>query len=79
MKSPFPLIYSTKSEVSLNNDYTSYIAKYVSSQTNEFITGHLPLTELDSFNATLKNMGIENMIALRQVQYDRYKKNLTID
>jgi hypothetical protein len=48
-------------------------------QTNEFITGHLPLTELDSFNATLKNMGIENMIALRQVQYNRYKKNLTID
>lgn len=79
VKSPFPLIYSTESEVSLNNDYTSYIAKYVSSQTNEFITGHLPLTELDSFNATLKNMGIENMIALRQVQYNRYKKNLTID
>lgn len=76
VKAPFPLIYSTSEEAEQSNGYSNYIAKYVEQQSEAYILGKQSIDELDNFNAALKNMGIEDIIKLKQKQYNRYIKFL---
>lgn len=41
---------------------------------NKFIMGKEPLDNFDSFVQTLKNMGIDDVLAVEQAAYDRYVK-----
>ena len=40
-------------------------------QKKKFITGNRPLTEWNSYVDTLKQMGIEDVVAVKQAWYDR--------
>lgn len=53
---------------SIINDANTYINESVA----KFITGATPLSEYDKFIATLKEMGVEEAIALLQDSYDRF-------
>lgn len=53
---------------SILNDVTTYIYESVA----KFIIGTTPLSEFDHFVETLKNMRIEEAIAIKQAAYDRY-------
>jgi putative aldouronate transport system substrate-binding protein len=55
---------------SIINDANTFINESVA----KFITGATPLSEYDSFIATLKGMGVEDAVALMQDSYDRFMK-----
>jgi len=55
---------------SIINDANTYINETVA----KFITGAVPLGEYDNFIATLKEMGVDEAIALLQESYDRFLK-----
>ncbi len=54
------------------NSKFSDIDTYMDESISKFIVGDLSLDEFDSFTAKLKEMGIEDCIALEQTAYDRY-------
>ena len=41
---------------------------------NKFIMGKEPLDNFDKFVQTLKDMGIDDVLAVEQAAYDRYMK-----
>jgi putative aldouronate transport system substrate-binding protein len=51
------------------------IDTYVQEQVVKFIRGDRPLSEFDSFAATLRTMGIEEVIEMKQIQYERFLEN----
>lgn len=60
-----------------NTEYSSYyveIESYVQENNVKFITGERSLDEYDDYKATLKDMGIDECISLRQAALDRYNK-----
>lgn len=77
VRMPFPLIYSTSYESSKNTGYSNYIAKYVEQQSNAYIMGKQSINEIDNFYSALKNMGIEDIIKVKQIQYNRYRSFLS--
>lgn len=48
------------------------ITTYVAESFNGFVQGTKPLSEFDSYLEQLKNMGVEEAIALKQASVDRY-------
>ena len=60
-----------------NSEYTQYytdIEAYVQENEVKFINGERSLDEYDAYRETLKSMGIEKCIALKQASLDRYYK-----
>ena len=58
-----------------NTEYSNYyveIESYVQENNVKFITGERSLDEYDDYRQTLKDMGIETCISLRQDALDRY-------
>ncbi|OVE54364.1 hypothetical protein B0E34_19180, partial [Chryseobacterium mucoviscidosis] len=49
------------------------ITTYVEEMNFKFISGDTSLDQFDNYIETLKKMNIEQVIAGRQAQYDRYK------
>jgi putative aldouronate transport system substrate-binding protein len=67
----FPDVSYTSKEMEtmvISVDIESYIAQMDS----KFIIGTIPFSEWDSFQATLKKMGIDEIIKIRQAAYDRW-------
>lgn len=50
------------------------ILTYVQENNAKFIMGQIPLSNYDNYRATLKKMGIENCISIKQAALDRYNK-----
>jgi hypothetical protein len=50
----------------------SDIATYIDEMTLKFITGVTPLSEFDNYMAQVKNMGIEDALAITQAEYDAF-------
>ena len=48
------------------------IDTYVNEEYIKFIKGERPLSDFDNFRNTLKEMGVEKLIKMRQEAYDRY-------
>lgn len=48
----------------INSYYLQCRAKFVSSQ--------MPLSEMDTFRETLKKMGIDEVVAIKQKAYDKF-------
>ena len=58
-----------------NTDYSNLyveIESYVQENNVKFITGERSLDEYDDYRSTLKDMGIDECIKLRQAALDRY-------
>lgn len=72
IKDPFPNVYATDEEASLISQYLVDIQTYVEQMNVAFVTGNTDMSEFDSYLTTLKNMNIEELIKVKQAQYDRY-------
>ncbi|MBQ8095369.1 MAG: ABC transporter substrate-binding protein, partial [Clostridia bacterium] len=73
IRAPFPTVYSTTDEASIISMYLVDIETYVNERAVAFICGYSDIdTEFDSYLETLKNMQIEELIKVKQAQYDRY-------
>jgi putative aldouronate transport system substrate-binding protein len=72
IKAPFPALYATEDEASIISMYLVDIETFVDEKEISFISGNTSLDTFDSYIETLKSMQIEELLAVRQAQYDRY-------
>lgn len=72
IRSPFPNIYSTAEETSIISMYLIDVTTFVDERAVSFICGYTSLDEFDSYIETLKSMQVEELIKVRQGQYDRF-------
>ena len=72
----FPKVYGTEEEINSLLTYESDMLTFAGEQMNLFITGQRSLDEFDDYIQTLKDMGIDDVIAVKQAQYDRYTANM---
>lgn len=75
-RAAWPQIYATQDETSIISQYLVDIQTYVEQMSVAFITGNTSLDEYSDYLATLKNMNVEEIIKIKQNQYDRYKSAL---
>ena len=74
-KSPsFPQIPSTAAEQDTLNRLWTDLDTYHLEWFDKFVTGEEPLDKFDTFVATLRRLGADEVIAVRQQQYERFKK-----
>ncbi|KAA8753419.1 MULTISPECIES: extracellular solute-binding protein [Paenibacillus] len=73
VREPFPFVYALPDEASVESMAMPDITTYVEEMNFKFISGDASLDQFDSYIETLKKMNIEQVIAGRQAQYDRYK------
>lgn len=71
-KAPWPFIYSTKDEQNIISQYLVDITTYVDEMNVAFITGTTDLNTFDSYLSTLDNMGLKELLKVKQQQYDRF-------
>lgn len=72
-RSPFPATFATPDEASIISMYLVDIQTHVDERAVAFICGYADLdTEFDSYIATLQSMQLEEVLKVRQAQYDRY-------
>ncbi len=71
MSDRVPIAIGTSEEIETYTQKWPDIDTYVKENVVNFITGNRPLTEWDTYVATLKEMGIEDVVAVRQAWYDR--------
>lgn len=74
IKKPFPFMFATVAETQIEQGYTNNIENYVKQQEKEFISGMISLDLYDNYLGTLKNMKIDNVVAVKQEQYNRHRK-----
>lgn len=67
-----PALSFTEDERDLINSKYTEIQTYKDEMCSRFITGKEPLDNFDTFVETIKDMGIEEVLAAYQAAYDRY-------
>lgn len=72
---PFPDMIPTAEEQEQLTLLNADIKTYVDESIEKFITGGKPLDEFDEFVQQLEAMGIEDVVKIKQQQYDRYQDN----
>lgn len=73
IRDPWPFIYSTKDEQNIIAQYQTDLSTYVAETNVAFITGTTSLDSFDSYLSTLDNMGLKDLLKVKQQQYDRFK------
>ena len=73
MRNPWPFIYATADESSIISQYLVDITTYVEEMHVAFITGTASLDTFDNYLESLKNMNLDQILKVRQAQYERYK------
>jgi len=68
----FPAMLATEDESRILKEVWTDIDTYVNEMVLKFILGQAPLANYDQFIDTLKSMGIDQVIKVRQAQLDRY-------
>ena len=71
-KDPFPQLPFTEEETEINNLYATDITTYINEMSAKFITGQETLDNFDGYVEALKNLHIDELIAINQARYDRY-------
>ena len=72
-RAPFPNVYSTEDEVSTISMYLTDLTTYVDERAVAFICGYASIEdEFDAYIETLKGMQVEELIKVKQAQYDRF-------
>ena len=74
-RAPWPFIYSTTEEQNVISQYLVDITTYVEEMNVAFITGTTDLDSFDSYLSTLNNMGLQDLLKVRQDQYKRFLKS----
>ena len=70
---PFPDVYSTEDEASIVSMYLVDLTTYVDERAVAFICGYSSIEdEFDSYLSTLQAMQLEELLKVKQAQYDRY-------
>lgn len=72
MHDPWPFIYATSDESSVISQYLVDITTYVNEMNIGFITGTTSLDTFDDYIKNLDNMNIQELIKIKQAQYDRF-------
>lgn len=73
IRSPFPDVYSTEEESSIISMYLVDVDTYVNERAIAFICGYSSIEdEFDSYISTLQAMQIEELLKVKQAQYDRF-------
>jgi len=57
-----------------NAELLSPIETYASEMAINFVTGQTPLSQFDAFVARMNQMGLPELLAIRQASYDRWQK-----
>lgn len=76
MIEPLPKLMFTEEEASIYQEVWPDIDTYQEEMMMKFIMGTVPLTEFDAYVDTIKSMGIDQCLAVKQAQYDRYVEAL---
>ncbi|RDY26824.1 extracellular solute-binding protein [Lachnotalea glycerini] len=71
-RKPWPQIYATQEETSVLSQYLVDIETYVEQMSVAFITGNTNMNEFDNYISSLKSMHVEDIIKIKQDQYNRY-------
>lgn len=66
-----PIAIGTEEENDIYTEKWPDIETYVKENVVNFITGNRPLTEWEDYVQTLKDMGIDEVVAVKQAWYDR--------
>lgn len=69
---PWPQIYATQEESSVLSQYLVDIQTYADQMAVAFISGNTSMDDFDSYLSTLKTMHVDDIIKIKQEQYDRY-------
>ena len=73
IRAPFPDVYSTPEEASTLSMYLVDLQTYVDERAVAFISGTASIAdEFDSYISTLQSLQIEELLKVKQAQYDRY-------
>lgn len=72
LKYKLPVTYLTDEEQKTYTDIMTPLNTYREETIAKIISGKLPLSELDNYFKKLKEMGIEEVIKIKQASYDRY-------
>ncbi len=72
MKSTWPFVYATEEESSIISQYLVDLTTYAEEMNVAFITGTTSLDEFDNYLNTLDSMNLQELLTVRQAQYDRY-------
>lgn len=73
IRAPFPIVYSTEEESAVISMYQVDLQTYVDERAVAFICGYASIEdEFDSYIETLKSMQVDELIAVKQAQYDRF-------
>jgi len=70
-----PAMLSTEDETQVMKEVWTDINTYVNEMALKYILGQESLDKYDQFVETLKSMGIDEVIKVKQAQLDRYNKN----
>jgi putative aldouronate transport system substrate-binding protein len=70
---PFPALMLSDSDQAIVDRVSTDIGTYVSETVTKMIIGEIPLSEWDNYVRTLNSMGLAEILAVRQKQYDRSK------
>lgn len=70
--SAYPAVIATPEETRRLNSLTADLNTYQNEMIQKFIMGQTPLDRFDEFVATLEAMGADEVLAIKQAQYDRY-------
>ena len=74
LRQPFPMLLANKGEQERLTILESNITSYKDEMMIKFIFGKEPIDNFNKYIEMLKSMGLEELISIKQKQYDRYKK-----
>jgi len=72
VKAPWPAVYSLPEEASVESQYLTDLNTYIDEMEMKFILGTESLANFDKYKDKLKNMHVDELLKVRQAQYDRY-------
>ena len=73
IRAPFPVVYSTTEEANTLSMYMVDLQTYVDERAVGFISGTYSIEdEFDSYIAALQGLQIEELLKVKQAQYDRF-------
>lgn len=71
---PFPRMLATKEENDRLTALTTDMDTYISEMQTKFIIGKEPITKWDEYVKKVKDMGLDEVLKIKQEQYDNYLK-----
>jgi putative aldouronate transport system substrate-binding protein len=68
----YPAVIATAEESQRLASLVADLNTYTNEMVQKIIMGQVPLTEYDEFVATMESMGADEVLTIKQAQYDRY-------